>query len=249
MGCATGEVLVDAPGNNVVGVAITRAVRLESASDRGSLLVDVPTFDALPAHVQEDYGSEIVVTGKRDERFAARRCTFVELPDTAGEDAAPVPSSKSVLSDAWNFLDENLQDAFALAYNKKRRERAEQPTRISTRDLFQALDRINDESLQDLLDALPSAALPESSDLPVTNEPWLLKKGHLLSSCVSKSLDAFVRIASPERKIAPVDIFVDISKHGHGPSVRLLRSEGIGPEEIESRVSSLGIELLEPRDD
>jgi hypothetical protein len=154
----------------------------------------------------------------------------------------------------WDLLDANLQDAFALAYNKKRRERAERPTRISTRDLFQALARIDDASLQSLLRALPVDALPEPTELVVTNERQLLAGAHSLSDCVVESLCAFARDAGPHakvavarRKISPADIFVDISKHGHGPSVELLRKQGIGPAEIQSRAATLGLKLYEPR--
>ena len=131
MGCATGEVLVDGPKKEVVGTAIARAVRLESASERGSLLVDTPTFDALPTHLQGEYGPEIVVTGKRDERFAARRCTFVKPSDDTGE-GAPSTSSGTILNDVWSLLDENLQDAFALAYNVKNRSGGSEPRTSSS---------------------------------------------------------------------------------------------------------------------
>jgi hypothetical protein len=247
MGCATGDVLVEKSSKEVVGTAVARAVRLESASEPGSLLIDARTFDALPADLQSQYAPEITVTGKRQERFAARRCTFVNVPEPAAERSSS-SGSTPILNEVWNLLDANLQDAFALAYNKKRRERPERPIRISTRDLFQALTRINDESLQGLLHALPSAALPEPSDLFVTNERRVLTEDHSLSDCVAESLGAFARAAGSGRKVRPADMFVDISKHGHGPSVELLRKQGIGPAEIESRVASLGVKVFEPRD-
>jgi hypothetical protein len=57
-------------------------------------------------------------------------------------------------------------------------------------------------------------------------------------------LGAFAGVADPERKIGPTDIFVDISKHGHGPSIELLREKGIGPAAIESRVLDPSLESL-----
>jgi len=246
MGCATGEVLVKKSMSRIAGTATARAVRLVSASEMGSLLIDIPTFDLLPAHHQARYGAEVVVTGKRDERFAARRCEFVDTSELSAE-LSTRPSAPTVLSEVWEILDANLQDAFALAYNKKMRERPERPTRISTRDLFQALARINDDSLVDLLSALPASALPEPSNLLVTNEPLLLDEEHSLSDCVAESLGAFAGTALAGRKVRPTDIFVDISKHGHGPSVESLRKHGIGPTEIETTVSSLGVKVLDPR--
>jgi class 3 adenylate cyclase len=246
MGSATGTVLLDRSKAKVVGSAVARAVRLEAASDWRSLLVDVPTFEALPSETQGQFGPQITVSGKRTERFAARRTALIE---DRGEREASSPDlfGTSALSDVWNLLDANLQDAFAIAYNKKTRERSERPTRISTRDLFQALERIDDPSLKRILGSLPSEALPEPSELVLTNELDLLNEIHLLSDCIEESLGAFSGAAREERKVTPSDIFVDISKNGHGASVDLLRQSGIGPGEIESQVESLGLDVLQPR--
>jgi hypothetical protein len=167
----------------------------------------------------------------------------------SADPGAPPGARIGILNDVWHLLDANLQDAFALAYNKKRRERPERPTRISTRDLFQALSRINDEQLQDLLGSLPAAALPEPSDLFVTNERQVLDEEHLLSDCVAESLGAFAGAGNPGQEVRPADIFVDITKYGHGPSVDSLRKHGIGPAEIESKVAYLGVDVFEPRDE
>jgi class 3 adenylate cyclase len=246
MGAATGEVFLDKSNGQMAGSAIARAVRLEAASDGGALIVDVPTFRALPEDMHGSYGSEFIVIGKRDERFPARRCTFIEGRD-ARRDRPSNPLRRSSLTDVWDLLDPNLQDAFALAYNKKQRERAERPTRISTRDLFQALARIDDESIRGLLSVLPAKALPETSELPLTDEKRLLKEDHLLSDCIEESIAAFAGAGSSERRIAPADIFVDIAKRGHGASVDRLREHGIGAGEIDAAVRSLGIRVSEPR--
>ncbi len=182
----------------------------------------------------------------------------VRLESSAGRGSRLVPEPvdqnvtigvrATVLHEVWDLLDANLQDAFALAYNSKRRERPERPTRISTRDLFRALRRIDDPSLQPLLNSLPTAALPEP-DLSATHERLLLHEDHRLSANVEESLGAFAGVARHEHKVSPADIFVDISKHGHGSTVVLLREHGIGPGEIESRVESLGVEVVDPRDE
>jgi len=81
MGAATGTVLVLASERRIVGSTIARAIRLEAAAHRGQLVVDLPTFDALPEDLKRYYGLEEVVEGKRDELFTVRRCTLADVPD------------------------------------------------------------------------------------------------------------------------------------------------------------------------
>ncbi|MBV9555115.1 MAG: hypothetical protein JO032_20240 [Alphaproteobacteria bacterium] len=85
MGAATGIVLMIPEKRRIVGSTIARAVRLESAANKGQLLVDPATYEALPDELKRLYGDEEVVKGKRQERFHARRCTLVPL---GGEDEA-----------------------------------------------------------------------------------------------------------------------------------------------------------------
>jgi hypothetical protein len=153
----------------------------------------------------------------------------------------------NLLHSMWDLLDPNLQDAFSLAYNKKRRERGPGPTRISTRDLFQALARIDDRALKRLLAELPAGAMPEPIDEAVPKDRSVLQEEPLLSDCIAESLVNFRRVSRPERKVNATDLFVDISKHGHGPSVRQLRQHGVGPAEIDKEVRALGVETLKPR--
>jgi hypothetical protein len=148
----------------------------------------------------------------------------------------------NLLHSIWDSLDPGLQDAFALAYNKKRREGS---TRISTRDFFQALVRLRDDTLAPLLDSLPADALPEPAPAGVSAAPELLEEDPLLSDCVAESLARFKELEPLPRKIAPADVFVDVAKHGHGPSVARLRQHGIGPAQIEARVRQLGLSVLE----
>jgi hypothetical protein len=168
-------------------------------------------------------------------------------PATAAS-PAPVPGLRSdnPLHTIWDSLDPSLQDAFSLAYNKKRREGS---TRISTRDFFQALACTHDEGLQRLLGAIPAEALPEpvAADVPVTRQ--VLEEAPLLSDCVAESLGQFRRQERLPRKLTPADVFVDIAKHGHGSSVRKLREHGIGPEEIEDRVRRLGLSVIRRREE
>jgi hypothetical protein len=150
----------------------------------------------------------------------------------------------NLLHEMWDNLDSSLQDAFALAFNKKCRERKARPTRISTRDLFQALARIHDDTLQQLLKALPEEALPEPVDDSVTYDRQVLQEETLLSDCVAESLENFNRVKDSARKVTPTDLFVDISKHGHGPSVSQLREHGVGPAEIEDEIRRLGLDNI-----
>jgi hypothetical protein len=142
----------------------------------------------------------------------------------------------------WEFLDENLQDAFSLAYNKKRRQGG---NRISTKDFFQALVRLDDECVKGLLATLPVESLPGPLDQAITSERRLvLQEDPLLSDCVADSLEHFKELPELPRKISPADLFVDIAMDGHGESVSRLRMHGIGAKQIEERVRKLGLPVL-----
>jgi hypothetical protein len=147
----------------------------------------------------------------------------------------------SLLHLMWDQLDSNLQDAFALAYNKKRRAGS---TRISTRDLFQALIRVQDDELMRLLQPLPAGALPEPVDPSIIASRELLQETPLLSDCVAESLRGFHNSGSLVRKLSPTDIFVDIAIHGHGPSVERLRQHGVSAAQIAQLAQDLGIEHI-----
>jgi hypothetical protein len=152
-------------------------------------------------------------------------------------------ATQNLLHLMWGLLDENLQDAFALAYNKKRRQGG---NRISTKDLFQALSRLQDDAVKDLIASLPPESLPEPIDPVVTSEDRLvLAEDPLLSDCIAESLEHFKEIPALPRKLTTADLFVDIAKHGHGESVSRLRQHGIGEKEIEERVRKLGLVVLE----
>jgi hypothetical protein len=149
---------------------------------------------------------------------------------------------QNLLHVMWDSLDLNLQDAFSLAYNKKRRQGG---NRISTKDFFQALARLDDDAVSRLIGSLPVESLPDPMDAAVSNESRLvLQEDPLLSDCVADSLEHFKEIPALPRKLSAADMFVDIAKHGHGESVSRLRQHGIGEKEIEERVRKLGLPVL-----
>lgn len=76
MGAATGTVLVIPSERRIVGTTVARAVRLEAAAEKGQLIIDADTYNALPEDLKKCYGDEEIISGKRDERFNVRRCVF-----------------------------------------------------------------------------------------------------------------------------------------------------------------------------
>ena len=157
------------------------------------------------------------------------------------------PKIRSVFADAellhlmWDYLDASLQDAFALAYTKKKRAGKD---RISTRDLFQALVRINDPSVSQLFNTLPEGALPKPIDNTITKDDSVLTDSPLLSNCVAESLTYYESFKSQTRKVSQADLFVDIGKNGTGPSVRRLREHGVNDIDIQDRVNDLGMVVM-----
>jgi len=152
-------------------------------------------------------------------------------------------ASENLLHFMWSSLDPNLQDAFSLAYNKKRRQGG---NRISTKDFFQALIRLGDGSVSALIDSLPPEALPDPipADVPKANR-LVLEERPLLSDCVAESLEHFKELDHLPRRISSADMFVDIARYGHGESVSRLRHHGIGKKQIEQRVEELGLQILQ----
>ncbi len=166
-----------------------------------------------------------------------------ESPPGCGEPLSNPSDSDNLLHFMWHCLDANLQDAFALAYNKKRRQGG---NRISTKDFFQALVRLGDDSVNALLGSLPAEALPDPIDPEVPRENRvLLEEQPLLSDCVADSLVHFKDLNPLPRRISSADMFVDIAKHGHGESVSRLRHHGIGKKQIDERVEKLCLPVLQ----
>jgi hypothetical protein len=167
----------------------------------------------------------------------------VKSPVGCGEPLSDQRNSDNLLHAMWECLDADLQDAFSLAYNKKRRHGGH---RISTKDFFQALVRLRDDSVSALIGSLPADALPDPIDAEVPRENRLvLEEKPLLSDCVADSLEHFSELQPLPRRISSADMFVDIAKYGHGESVSRLRDHGIGEKQIEERVQKLGLRILE----
>ncbi len=191
----------------------------------------------------------------RDDRGDPAEVVLVRSPSARSRPGGRAPSRVAtdrpsdsqghgnLLHAMWDCLDESLQDAFSLAYNKKRRQGG---TRISTKDFFQALVRLQDDSVRALIDSLPAGALPDPIDPKIPKERRLvLEEEPLLSDCVADSLEHFRELRPLPRRISSADVFIDIAKHGHGESVSRLRRHGIGKREIEEIVENLGIENID----
>jgi serine/threonine protein kinase len=178
----------------------------------------------------EDLKCHLIGEGKASVSRAA--------PSESGHDPR---REQNLLHMIWEALDANLQDAFALAYNKKQREGS---TRISTRDLFQALLRTTDQHAKQIFQSLPDGALPEPVPPQVDRDRRLLRETPLLSDCIRDSLSQFMEAAPLPRKLSPVDVFVDIGKHGHGASVARLRQHGVTAEKIEELVKKRRLSVI-----
>jgi hypothetical protein len=179
------------------------------------------------------------------ERMSSSSRTAFGSADAQSEHLCDGRDSDNLLHLMWNRLDANLQDAFSLAYNKKRRQGG---NRISTKDLFQALVRLRDDSVNALIDSLPADSLPDPIDTAVPKENRLvLEERPLLADCVADSLEHFKELDPLPRRISSADMFVDIAKHGHGASVARLRDHGIGTKQIDERVQKLGLPILRRR--
>ena len=88
MGAATGIVELDFSKRRIVGITTARAVRLEAASGKGQLVVDLATFDALQEDLRKFYDAEEIIEGKREERYKARRCTLINVPEVLPAETA-----------------------------------------------------------------------------------------------------------------------------------------------------------------
>ncbi len=160
------------------------------------------------------------------------------------EDGGTNDSVKSnpLLSSVWDSLDHNLQDAFALAANAASREGKDI---ISTRTLFASLRRLHPGRLTEFFDQLPADALPKPvpDDIPVDTRA--LEGIRQFSPCVQDSINHLTPSATAERKLTSEDVFIDISKHGTGKSVRRLRTHEVDVAKINKLVGQLGWKVVE----
>jgi hypothetical protein len=173
---------------------------------------------------------------------AARAAVYRDAP-VASPRALGVPDKMASEGGSWavqelfELFDADLQDAFSLAYNATRRDGS---NRISTRRLFAAILRLR----PDLVTLLPAGSLPAPLDEGVRATPPPLTVRPGLSSSVADSIAHLSMARPPERNIGPLDMFVDIARHGTGPSVARLRANGIGRAEIDELVRRRGWHII-----
>jgi tetratricopeptide (TPR) repeat protein/class 3 adenylate cyclase len=95
IGIASGDITVleEPPAApEYAGITIANAVRLETAAKPGEIVVDLPTFNKLPAEVQSSYSSEATVHGKREESFRVRKWR------AGGAPAVPIISRRRAIA-------------------------------------------------------------------------------------------------------------------------------------------------------
>src|SRR5262245_11375576 len=154
--------------------------------------------------------------------------------------AEPPVNHDNLLHRLWSSFEPELQDALSVAYNQAKREGK---TRISTRTFFAAVARLRPGPLPPFLDRLPEAALPEPIGADVPRESRILQEDPQLSTCVENALAHLGKRADPHHKLSTAEVFVEVAKHGTGPSVAHLRGQGITPEQIDRLVEELGWEV------
>jgi hypothetical protein len=165
-------------------------------------------------------------------------------PTASAESAPGEPPmhSENLLHRLWSSFEPELQDALSLAYNQAKREGK---TRISTRTFFAAVARLKPGQLPQFLDRLPESSLPEPVGEEVPREGSILEEQPELSACMEDALLHLGKRADPQHKLSTAEVFVDVAKHGTGPSVADLRAHGITPEKIDRFVEDLGWEVRE----
>jgi len=159
---------------------------------------------------------------------------------SAALEPAPQLSSDNLVHQLWRYLEPDLQDSLALAYNQARREGK---NRISTRTFFAAVARLKPKSVSNLLSLLPEGSMPEpiAEDVPV--ERRIMQETPLLSDCVENALRHLGTQDNLKRGLGVEDVFVDVAKYGRGPSVQRLRAHGVSPERIDRYLDQLGLEV------
>jgi len=160
----------------------------------------------------------------------------------------PLPPSKNpVFESIWNSLDEDLQDAFALAATAARRDNKDY---ISTTTLFAALRRLSPSPLNELFGYLPEGSLPESTpDTIVEAEVMALDEIVSLSPCVNAAMVSLTPVAETSgtemaKRISSEDMFVDVALHGNSKSTVLLRTHGVDQAKVQEIVRQLGHNVL-----
>ena len=153
----TGDVVIS--GQEIAGMAINNAVRLESAGEAGHFIVDLPTYAALGRKQKSKYLPEERIRGKRDEMIPARRRVFLD-------EATPRPDHVALV------MDLTMADFTDVAANSLIREL----TRLLAADpLGITIEAIRDGSLHVTIRFRDLNALAEFINKHTTKDPKLLK--------------------------------------------------------------------------
>jgi hypothetical protein len=143
----------------------------------------------------------------------------------------------SVISENWNLMDEELQNALLLAANVSLKRGKD---RISTERLFQAFVSISPKRLSGLFELFPEGALPDADPTVENSDENALRKIGGLSTCVNNAFANLGPSASRNERLSPEDIFVEIARNGNNDSVRRLRTHGIDQSKLEALLKQLG---------
>jgi class 3 adenylate cyclase len=100
IGAASGDVTstADSGGReDVAGVTIARAERLQTAAYSGEIVADKPTYAQLSEEHKKSYGEREKVRGKRNEEFFAHRCPVIHDVDEEFERLVAAESNWAAL--------------------------------------------------------------------------------------------------------------------------------------------------------
>ncbi len=162
-----------------------------------------------------------------------RKMTKKPLKQEGSQKVSPVQQ-------IWNSLEPDLQDAFIVANNERRRLKKET---LQTRYLFQAFVKLENPDFLKITMAFPAGALPNSAQAERGEENTVLLDNPSLSACVTESVNSFLHTPR-KRNINPADMFFDIGQYGHGSSVERLRDHGVDSKRLEEIVKAEDIDVI-----
>ncbi len=141
----------------------------------------------------------------------------------------------------WDQFEDTTKRVFSLAHLHSREQGG--GGRIRTRYLFGALRSLQHEDLNRLLQEIPEDALPDP--VSVEQEVTVIDLDRItppLSPCVRSSVESLGELNEQSESITPLDLFVDLARHGGGSTVSTMRSHGISPERINELLTSHGLQ-------
>lgn len=153
----------------------------------------------------------------------------------------PDDTSVTMLKELWPKMSPEVQRAFSIAYNENR---LTGDPGIKTRDLFASLLQVASKPLKQIVTEIPSSALPEPIQGPVSDEAYVVEERPWLSGCVSSSIKRLSQSLPSNRTVTAPDVFADLAKYGTGSSVSLLREHNIGPTEIDSILEKQNVDVV-----